>query len=267
MLYHWIEKYPEYLSKPHVRHYKQATAELKEQAIRHCLIDGEPVRSIAEDIGYTEFIVYQWLRSYREKGICFNMKKAKKTTPSDLQAADNIEDPKEKMLDMQMEIAILKETINVLKKDPGVDQTVLRNREKAVIIGALKNKYSLPKLCFKLEIPGSSYYYQKAALRADDKYRELRSRKFNKTNTRMFFDVIDRRYNKEGPNTLILTSNLQPSRWGDFFGENSSLLCSMDRIFDMATVFNIKGQSYRGKQLQTVTLAAGQPSSLPKASR
>ena len=75
-----------------------------------------------------------------------------------LQAADNIEDLKEKMLDMQMEIDILKETINVLKKDPGVDQTVLKNREKAVIIGALKNKYSLPKLCFKLEIPRSSYY-------------------------------------------------------------------------------------------------------------
>lgn len=104
------------------------------------------------------------------------MKKAKKTTPSDLQAVDNIEDLKEKMLDMQMEIDILKETIHVLKKDPGVDQIVLRNREKAVIIGALKNKYSLPKLCFKLEIPGSSYYYQKVALRADDKYRELRSR-------------------------------------------------------------------------------------------
>ena len=27
------------------------------------------------------------------------------------------------MLDMQMEIDILKETINVLKKDPGIDQT------------------------------------------------------------------------------------------------------------------------------------------------
>lgn len=45
-----------------------------------------------------------------------------------------------------------------------------------MIIGALKNKYSLPRLCFKLEISRSSYYYQKAALRADDKYRELRSR-------------------------------------------------------------------------------------------
>ena len=76
-----------------------------------------------------------------------------------LQAADHIEDLKEKMLDMQMEIDLLKETINVLKKDPGVDQTVLRNREKAVIIGALKNNYLLPKLCFMLEIPKSSYYY------------------------------------------------------------------------------------------------------------
>ena len=176
MLYQWIEKYPEYLSKPHVRHYKQATAELKEQAIHRCLIDGETVRSVAEDIGYTESIVYKWLRSYRKKGTCSDMKKSKRTTPCDLQAAENIEDLKEKMLDMQMEIDILKETINVLKKDPGVDQTALRNREKAVIIGVLKNKYSLPKLCHKLEISRSSYYYQEASLRADDKYCELRSR-------------------------------------------------------------------------------------------
>lgn len=48
----------------------------------------------------------------------FQHEKAKKTTSSDLQAADNIEDLKEKMLDMQMEIVILKETIHVLKKDP-----------------------------------------------------------------------------------------------------------------------------------------------------
>ena len=65
------------------------------------------------------------------------------------------------MLDMQMEIDILKETINALKKDLGVDQTALRNREKAVIIEALKNKYSLPKLLNKLSLAKSSYYYQK----------------------------------------------------------------------------------------------------------
>ena len=48
---------------------------------------------------------------------------------------------KNQMLEMQMEIDILKETITVLKKkDPGIDQTALSNREKAVIIDALKTK-------------------------------------------------------------------------------------------------------------------------------
>ncbi len=41
------------------------------------------------------------------------------------------------------EIDILKETINVLKKDPDIDQSALSNREKAVIIDVLKNRYSL----------------------------------------------------------------------------------------------------------------------------
>ena len=176
MLYHWIEKYPEYLSNPHVRHYKQATAELKAQAIRRCIIDGEAVKSVAEDIGYTYSVVYQWLRSYKEKGYFATMKKPKKAVPSDLQSTESIEDLKEKMLDMQMEIDILKETINVLKKDPGVDWRALKNREKAVIIGALKDKYSLPKLCAKLAISRSSYYYQETALQAEDKYHEIRDK-------------------------------------------------------------------------------------------
>lgn len=80
----------------------------------------------------------------------------------------------------------------------------------------------------------------------------------------MFFDVIDRRYNKEGPNTLILTSNLGPDKWSEFFSEDSSLLCSLDRIFDFATVFTIKGQSYRGRNRTTVSLSAGQPNALPR---
>ena len=78
------------------------------------------------------------------------------------------------MLDMQMEIDILKETINVLKKDPGIDQTTLSNREKAVIIDALKNKYSLPKLLKKLDLSRSSYYYQEKSMAADDKYTNVR---------------------------------------------------------------------------------------------
>lgn len=80
---------------------------------------------------------------------------------------------------------------------------------------------------------------------------------FDKENTRMFFDIIDRRYNKEGTNTMIFTSNKTPDKWGEFFSEDSSLLCALDRIFDDATVFMIKGESYRGKNCETVALSTG----------
>lgn len=46
------------------------------------------------------------------------------------------------MWDMQLEIDILKATINV-KKDPDIDQSTLTNGEKTVIIDVLKNRYSL----------------------------------------------------------------------------------------------------------------------------
>ena len=58
-------------------------------------------------------------------------------------SSDEINQLKAQMQDMQLEIDILKETINVLKKDPDIDQSALSNREKAVIIDVLKNRYSL----------------------------------------------------------------------------------------------------------------------------
>ena len=77
---------------------------------------------------------------------------------------------------------------------------------------------------------------------------------FDKENTRLFFDLIDRRYNKEGAFNLVFTSNKNPSLWRDNFNEDDSLLCALDRIFDDATVFNIRGESFRGKKLETVAL-------------
>ena len=81
---------------------------------------------------------------------------------------------KAQMLKMQMEIDILRETINVLNKDPGIDQTSLKNKEKAVIIDVLKAKYSLPCLLEKLHISKNSYYYQEKILSQPDEYLSLR---------------------------------------------------------------------------------------------
>ena len=53
---------------------------------------------------------------------------------------------------------------------------------------------------------------------------------------------------------MIFTSNKMPSLWKENFQEDDALLCALDRIFDDATVFTIKGQSFRGKKLETVAL-------------
>lgn len=87
--------------------------------------------------------------------------------------------------------------------------------------------------------------------------------KFDKQCTRMFFDIVDRRYAKEGPNTMICTSNLTPDKWGEFFGEDSSLLCALDRIFDDANIFIIEGESYRGRKAERILLKAGNATGVP----
>jgi len=179
MLYHWRDMYPEYYDVPDQKHWRQAPAELKQSIIKRCFIDGEPVKLVAEEIGYTPSLIYKWIREYREKGHFSSMKKTTaniEVNPSDIESIEDINALKAQMLDMQMEIDILRETINVLKKDPGIDQTALTNREKAVIIDALKNKYSLPALCKKLDLAKSSYYYQEKAIHAEDKYLELRKK-------------------------------------------------------------------------------------------
>lgn len=77
---------------------------------------------------------------------------------------------------------------------------------------------------------------------------------FDKENTRLFFDLVDRRYNKEGSSNIVFTSNRNPALWKDNFSDDDSLLCSLDRIFDDATVFTLRGESFRGKNLEKISL-------------
>lgn len=86
--------------------------------------------------------------------------------------------------------------------------------------------------------------------------------RFSIENTAMFFDLVDRRYEKEGPKSIIFTSNKQPNEWAEYFVGTDDLRCSLDRIFDKASVFDIKGESYRGRALTTYAVEAGDTKSM-----
>ena len=79
---------------------------------------------------------------------------------------------------------------------------------------------------------------------------------FDKACTDLLFHVVDRRYEKDGPNTMILTSNAVASDWPQFFTGDDTLLCALDRIFDKASVFMMRGPSYRGRGLDTFSVEA-----------
>ena len=74
---------------------------------------------------------------------------------------------------------------------------------------------------------------------------------FDKECAELLFHIVDRRCEREDPNTTIPASNFGADRWGEFFTGSPTLLCTLDRIFDNATVFMARGPSFRGAGLRT----------------
>jgi transposase InsO family protein/transposase-like protein len=212
-LYDWIDKrdYPTESKAPRRKynntpdHPRHPSLELKLETIHRCFELGENVQLVSEEIGYSRASIYTWRKKYILKGTVGLMNTSDdprgKLTEGEPASSKEVEQLKAQIQDMQLEMDILKETLDVLKKDPGVDMTALKNREKAVIVGALKDKYSLPLLLRKLSLSKSSYYYQRKQMKSPDKYAALRNRileLFAKTSERYGYRRIHALLAKEG---------------------------------------------------------------------
>jgi len=162
-------------------HPRHPSLEAKLEILHRCFESGENVKLVSEETGYSRLSIYLWRRRYIKEGRLAFMNS--KDVPRDNLKEGSIEPSraelealKQKMLDMQLEMDILKGTIDVLKKDLGINLSPLKNWGKVVIIDALKNKYSLPVLLLKLGLSKSSYYYQKKSQQCVDKYAHLREK-------------------------------------------------------------------------------------------
>lgn len=162
------------------QHPRNPPIEVKMNALHRCFQLGESIKLVSKEIGYTRASIYAWRKKYLRGGTSALIND-KNIPPDTLEEGapipvTELEQLHAQMQDMQLEIDLLKETINVLKKDPGIDQTALKNREKAVIVDALRDRHSLPLLLERLSLSKSSYYYQEAVLRREDKYRDIRKK-------------------------------------------------------------------------------------------
>ena len=67
----------------------------------------------------------------------------------------------------------------------------------------------------------------------------------------LFFQLVSTRYEHT---SIILTSNLAFSQWGQVFGDQMIAAAMIDRIVHHADVITLKGASYRMKHTQINTL-------------
>ena len=195
-LYHWYERWNAGLENRHVHaekipeksdhqcntldHPRHPLAEFKYEVLHRCFELGENVEYVSREIGYSRMAIYTWRRKYLKYGMVGLMAKRKsiprKPLPPDAPRpqSEEMHALQKQVQHLQFEVEVLKETLAVLKKDPGVDLTALKNREKAVIISALREKYALPMLLTYFHMARSSYYYQQAVMNKPDKYLPFR---------------------------------------------------------------------------------------------
>ena len=139
---------------------------------------GVPARGIARNIGASRAVLYKWKDEIIGDVAYQNMRKHKKPsltvragrTAGRSRAAKSGNSP-------SVDGARYPEkgSRNNKKKIPGISVSPLTNREKTLIGDALRNEYPLAVLLRTLQLAHSSYFYYRAALRAGDKYTDVRT--------------------------------------------------------------------------------------------
>ena len=168
----------------------ELSQEHKEQAVVDLHMRTCTAQEIADKYSVTRTVVYKWSNQLLKVGGKTTMQRKNdlKETPFTSDGGDDIDklmrqkDALEKQVEaleadvhrLRLERDILKKADEILKKGQGINLEMLTNREKAVLIGALRDKYRLKELLSALHMSKSSYCYQTAALHSTDKYTDLR---------------------------------------------------------------------------------------------
>lgn len=138
---------------------------------------GERPDDLAAEAGVSSAAVYGWRRAYLEKGVEGVMTKRDRgslSAPAAPEPTSGDEALRARVAELELQVAILEGTIDILKKDPGADPSALTAAERAALASELGPRFGLPALLRALSLPRSTYYYHLAAASAPDPYAALR---------------------------------------------------------------------------------------------
>ncbi len=167
------------------------TQEHKELAVISLCARSKPASDVAADYGVTRGTLYNWKDQLLKEGSVQKMKNNRKRVSRDIDTKNLIKDVSElnsekehlelQLEELQNEVYRLKlegdiyeKAAEIIKKDQGINLNSLQNREKAIIINALRDRHQLKNLLKVLNMAKSSYCYQVTAMKSD-KYAKIRT--------------------------------------------------------------------------------------------
>jgi len=136
----------------------------------------ETAQAVAEKLGVCRPTLYNWKNQLLGREAPASMKHSNNSPPVPERAEleRQLESLQRDIRQLQLERDLLKKANELLKKGLGVDLQLLTNREKTLLVDALKELYALPELLAQLDLARSSYFYHRARVKVADKYLAVR---------------------------------------------------------------------------------------------
>ena len=155
---------------------KQNSDEIKDGAVEALYKRSKSAEQIADDIGVSRQTLYNWKRNRLGKNFPAKNNDTSELRLQSLSENQDVAKLQAKIVELELQNDILMQVNTLLKKEQGIDQLNLSNREKVQVIDALRDRYALKTLLSALQLSKSSYFYQQTAIAKGDKYAIVRPR-------------------------------------------------------------------------------------------
>ena len=132
----------------------------------------ETAQPTVERLGVCRPPLYNWKNKLLDHEVPVSMKRhnSPASLPEQAELERRVESLRRDIRQPQLEHGILEKENGLLKKGLGVDPQLLSNREKTMLVGALRQTYFPPDLLAALSLVRSCYFYHRARSLVADKY-------------------------------------------------------------------------------------------------
>ncbi len=158
------------------RNQAQYSQEDKQIAALEVAIRDESVKKISKKTRANSTTLYNWNKKYVSDELNAQIQKDKLKPDAEIASLkEEIQKLQKDIYQLRMEKEILEKAAELLKKDEGIDINDLTNKEKTIVINALRDHYQLKVLLKSLKMAKSSYFYQLSAI-SKNKYERIKGR-------------------------------------------------------------------------------------------